>query len=308
MGNADGKTLKTFVIDTNVFIHKHDAILSFRDNEIVIPLWVLEELDSLKSFSDERGRNARHAVRMLDEFGKRGNLHKGVKLDNGSILRVVLTHTKDVPQDLVKTKADNKILFTALMLQNEGKRVFFVSKDINARVKAAALGIKAVDYEKQKVDVAELYAGYRTMKITPEVMQELKDEKSIPWKSEFASNEFFILETGEENESAIGRYYKESGLLRLISNKTTSVSGIKPLNQQQKMAFNLLLDNSVQLVSLVGIAGTGKTLLAIASALKLVLDENKYSRILSAVYRLSAAWTRPSMPSAVKISSARSGH
>ncbi|MFP4490861.1 MAG: PIN domain-containing protein, partial [Spirochaetaceae bacterium] len=157
------KSNKLFVIDTNVLIHKPDAMLSFRDNEVVVPLWVLEELDKLKTYSDERGRNARHAIRFLDDLARHGDIHQGVKMENGSLLRVVLTYNADIPVDLASDKADNKILLTALTLQREGRRVFFVSKDINARVKATALGLKAVDYEKQKVNINKLYQGYRSM-------------------------------------------------------------------------------------------------------------------------------------------------
>ena len=115
--------IKSFVIDTNVFIHKPDAILSFRDNEVVVPLWVLEELDRLKSYSDEKGRNARAAIRMLDDISKHGDLSAGVKMENGSVLRVVLSHPKDMPSYLDTGKSDNKIIFTAYALKREGRQI-----------------------------------------------------------------------------------------------------------------------------------------------------------------------------------------
>jgi len=96
------RDVKTFVIDTNVLIHRPDAILSFRDQEVVVPLWVLEELDQLKTYSDERGRNARHAIRFLDEAGRSGDLSTGVKIANGSTLRVALSHSKDIPSDVLQ--------------------------------------------------------------------------------------------------------------------------------------------------------------------------------------------------------------
>ena len=108
---SSGKSqIKTFVIDTNVFIHKPDCVTSFRDNEVVIPLWVLEELDKLKTYSDERGRNARHAIRFLDNLGRRGSLSEGVKMDNGSTLRVVMSQNAEGPTDMLSDKADNKII------------------------------------------------------------------------------------------------------------------------------------------------------------------------------------------------------
>ena len=119
--------MKSFVIDTNVFIHRPDALLSFKDNEIVVPLGVLEELDRLKTYSDEKGRNARHAIRFLDEASRHGNLKEGVKIENGSILRVVQTKLRDIPTDLEMDKADNRIILAAYALLKEGKQVFFVS-------------------------------------------------------------------------------------------------------------------------------------------------------------------------------------
>jgi len=144
--------VKTFIIDTNVFIHRPDALLSFRDNEIVVPLGVLEELDRLKTYRDERGRNAREAIRFLDQASRHGDLQSGVRMENGSILRVELDTPRGAPLEL-EGKTDNRILLTAYALQKAVRRVFFVSKDINARLKSTALGIKAVDYEKQKVNI-----------------------------------------------------------------------------------------------------------------------------------------------------------
>ncbi|MEW5817019.1 MAG: PhoH family protein [Spirochaetota bacterium] len=279
-GETKTHQTKTFVIDTNVFIHKPDAILSFRDNEVVVPLWVLEELDKLKSIGDERGRNARHAIRLLDEIGRSGNLSDGVKMENGSILRVVMTNTDDLPPDLTKDKVDNKILFTAYALKKEGKLVFFVSKDINARIKAGVLGIKAVDYEKQKVNIRDLYLGYRTADISPEQKREFLIRGEMQWGNQLYPNEYLILRNRDGEEPVIGRYVSASGLIKLIDPDPLSVCGIKPLNDHQKIAFNLLLDDSLSLVTLVGKAGTGKTLLAIATGLKKVLDEGKYSRVL----------------------------
>lgn len=272
--------LKTFVIDTNVFIHKPDAVLSFRDNEVVIPLWVLEELDKLKTYSDERGRNARHAIRFLDEIVNRGSLVEGVKMDNGSVLKIGTSVPVDKPADLRPDAPDNNILLTALELQRQGKRVFFVSKDINARVKAAALGIKAVDYEKQKVNIDNLYSGYRTFDISAETALELVEKGEITWKDEMHANEFLFLSSATSNEHLLARYDKAAGSARHVIRQIEPVSGISPLNDHQRAAFDLLLDESLPLVTMVGKAGTGKTLLAIAAGLKKVIEDKSYSRVL----------------------------
>ncbi len=274
------KETKTFVIDTNVFIHRPDALLSFRDNEVVIPLWVLEELDRLKSYSDERGRNARQAVRLLHELSRQGNLSEGVRMENGSILKVALNRTTDVPLELDREKTDNKILLTAYALQQEGRRVFFVTKDINARVKATALGIKAVDYEKQKVDIGQLYTGCVEIDSSHEMLQKLGGTGSVPWNDRLIPNEFVLLREKKDGESALSRYNARTGTLDFIDPNLGPVSGIKPLNERQRMAFDLLLDPSISLVTLVGKAGTGKTLLAIAAGLKKVLVDKQYTRVL----------------------------
>ncbi len=272
--------VKTFVIDTNVFIHRPDALLSFRDNEIVVPLWVLEELDHLKTYSDEKGRNARQAIRLLDEIGKHGNLNEGVKLDNGSVLKVEIIHEKDAPVDLEADRNDNKILLTAFRLQKEGKQVFFVSKDINARVKATALGLKAVDYEKQKVNINQLYSGFLELDASAETLQNLQRHGYIDWNEHLVSNQFVLFREKSSGTEAICRYNKQECRLYHVGDYADSVCGVSPLNHQQKMAFSLLLDDDIHLVTLLGKAGTGKTLLAIAAGLKKVLEEKQYSRVL----------------------------
>ena len=274
------KTVKTFVIDTNVLIHKSDAILSFRDNEVVIPMWVLEELDQLKTYSDERGRNARAAIRFLDGLSRKGKLSEGVKMDNGSVLKVLSIQSKSVPESLRIEQADNRILFTALALKERGDRVFFVSKDINARVKAGALGIQAVDYEKQTVNIEKLYSGYREIDVAEDTVTELQERESIGWKEELTPNEFLFMRRKTSERTVIGRYIAESRRLRYVYDLPSSVSGIKPLNRNQRAAFDLLLDDSVRLVTLVGKAGTGKTLLAIAAGLRKVIEEKAYGKVL----------------------------
>lgn len=272
--------VKSFVIDTNVFIHKPDAILSFRDNEVIVPLWVLEELDKLKTAGDEKGRNARHAIRIIEDISKKGNINEGVRMDNGSILKVVLTHEEDVPVDLRQDSVDNKIILTALTLKKQGRQVFFVSKDINARVKATALGIKAVDYERQKVNLSNLYAGYRQETINPDTFGLFRASGQMKLNQELRPNEYMIFFEKGTSETAVGRFSSQDGMLYIVDQVGETVTGISPLNDNQRIAINLLLDDKIKLVTLVGKAGTGKTLLAIASGLKKVLEEKAYTRVL----------------------------
>ncbi len=271
---------KTFVIDTNVFIHRSDAILSFRGVDVVVPLWVLEELDQLKSYSDERGRNARHAIRLIDTIGKHGNLREGAKMDNGSRLWVALTHADPRDVGFLNDKMDNRIILAAYQLQQEGREVFFVSKDINARIKAAALGIKAVDYDKQKVDADSLYSGYSDFDASAEDMGRLSRDGELSWVDTLPPNHFLMLHNPSVEDSVMGRYDSAQQKLRFVDYKMPSVVGVRPLNPEQRMAFELLLDPDVNLVTLIGKAGTGKTLLAIAAGLQLTIDDKAYQRVL----------------------------
>ncbi len=276
---SESKPSKTFVIDTNVFIHRPDAILSFRDSDIVVPLWVLEELDHLKTFSDERGRNARHAIRFMDAVGRHGNLSEGVKMENGSVLRVALSHSHDLPHGNLEDKPDNKIILTAYQLQQQGHTVFFVSKDINARVKATALGIRAVDYEKQKVNIERLYPGYSELDASSETVETLRRDGAVPWNENPPPNHY-IIHNAKSSEPVLSRYRPDDGNLHFVDHKMPSVCGIRPLNHQQRIALDLLLDRSVELVTLVGKAGTGKTLMAIAAGLRQTLEDKHYTRVL----------------------------
>lgn len=276
----DPKT-KTFVIDTNVFIHRPEALLSFRDNEIVIPLWVLEELDKLKSGPEEKARNARQAIRLLDTLAKKGRLSDGVLVPEiNSTLRIALTYEEHSTLDLDLNRMDNKILLSALALKNQGRDVFFVSKDINARVKATALGLHAVDYEKQKVDFERLYTGHRELELPAEPYQTLENSGFVSLEGSFFPNECITVTTPGHKGFLPARWLGAEGLLRRLPPGSPVVSGIRPLNLRQQYAFDLLLDPSVSLVTLVGRAGTGKTLLAIAAGLAQTMEQKHYSRVL----------------------------
>ena len=284
MGNQQslgfGEGVKLFVIDTNVLIHYPEAIMSFRDNEIVIPLEVLEELDKLKTYPDQRGKSAREAIRFLDSIARKGNLNEGVKLENGSTLRVSLALPDKTPAGIELEKNDNRIILCAYALQAEGRRVFFVSKDINARVKATALGIKAVDYEKQKVDITTLYQGLRELDASAETIARLLGDGELPWKDRLYPNEFVLLRDKVSGSHALARSDAERPKITALPEWDGPVAGLNPLNDRQRIALELLLDDDVRLVTLVGKAGTGKTLLAIAAGLKCTAEDKRYTRML----------------------------
>ena len=275
---------KTFVLDTNVILHNPDAITSFADNVVLLPIEVLEELDKFKRNNDEKGRNARIAIRMLDGLRRKGTPGEGYPLENGGVLKIVTKQDNKKVGDLGLSSSivDNRILFTAFLSKEKGENVIFVSKDINARIKADAIGITSVDFEKQKVDFDRLYSGYRELKVKGEDIDSFYQKKEFPIEENtLLANEFAILQ--DENDpkrTAIGRYKKEYGILMpLIFNKT-HVMSIRPRNKEQTMALELLLNDDINLVTLMGPAGTGKTLLAIAAGLQKVMRDNSYTGIL----------------------------
>lgn len=271
---------KVFVLDTNIFIHFPEAIESFRNSEIAIPLVVLEELDKLKTYSDQRGKNAREAIRYLNRAIRGGDVRKGVKLDNGSVLRVIFGGINHPPADLPLDTNDNRIILQAASLLSSGKMVFFVSKDINARVKATVLGLKAVDYEKQKVNAATLYEGIREIEVGPEAFTELVQQIPGPSKENLLANQYVYFKERGGERTFLARYEGSSQQLVPCVLSEERCFGITPRNERQRAALDLLLNPSIPCVTLVGRAGTGKTLLAIAAALHLILDEKKYERVL----------------------------
>lgn len=272
---------KVFVLDTNVLIHRPDAFLSFRGCDVILPLWVLEELDNLKRDHHGRGRSARHAIRNINEAVGKGSLHRGVKLEHGGTLKVSLHYSTKVPPGFLFEKMDNKIILCALSQAEKGHTVFFVSKDINARIKATALGLKAVDYEKNKVNITSLFGGMTEFSLEDDKFEQFRIDGFMDYADPLMPNEFVVVhKKGQGRTIHLGRYNGEEKRLDYVNSHQESVLGIKPLNVQQRMAFDLLLDDSIPLVTMIGQAGTGKTLLALAAALKRTLNDKKYSRVL----------------------------
>lgn len=277
---------KYFVLDTNVLLHNPSAILSFADNTVVIPITVIEELDRFKSSADKKGMHARQVLRDIDCLIKKGALDKGAKMENGGRLRIgFVPRDSELPPDMDAKLEDNKILSVALKIQrNSQNQVFFISKDVNARIKAHALGLKSRDYEKQKVEYRSLYSGWRTIEVTDIVLSKLYEQGRlvIPGVT-FHNNEFACIKLKKQDSKPIySRWISPPGNLVPVK-EGLSAFGIKPLNLEQKFAFDLLLDDRVQLVSLVGQAGSGKTLIALACALEKTLPISpSYERVLVA--------------------------
>ncbi|MFA4991335.1 MAG: PhoH family protein [Candidatus Omnitrophota bacterium] len=273
---------KIFVLDTNVILHNAEALNVFADNEVVLPIDVIEELDIFKKDSDEKGRNARAAIRMLDDLRERGKLGEGVPLDSGGVLRIVMHIDEKGLVDVSQKERDNRILMVAYDLQKKGNQVIFVSKDINARVKADALGVKAVDFEKQKVDIERLYSGWREIPVERGQIDNFYERKSFVVKDNglFPNQYVLLKDKSNDKHTALGRFVFKDKSVTPIRTDLGDVWGIKPRNKEQAMAIDLLMDDNIKLVTLVGAAGTGKTLLALAAGLKKTVDEHSYKRVL----------------------------
>jgi len=275
---------KTFIIDTNVLLHDPDAITKFVDNDVILPLVVIEELDRMKRLSDELGKNARSVIRFIDSLKQKGqgDLHSGIKIDKGITFKILieshLPEIKDFPLSL--DKPDNKILYSAFHVQKTGQTTVLVSKDLVMRVKAEAIGIEAEDYENLKESYDSIYKGYRKLEVPKkDIDMFYKDNFLEVDASDFHPNEYCLLSSPEQS-SAICKFNHKANRLEPLIKVTRDIWGIHPLNLEQKCAMDLLLRDDIKLVTLIGQAGTGKTLLALASAMRKVFDEGLYSRIL----------------------------
>lgn len=275
---------KTFVVDTNVILHSHQALFSFKEHDVVIPLGVIEELDRFKSVNDEKGREARQASRELDQLRLKGNIAQGVELPSGGSIQIMLdAEIESLEQfGLDKRKVDNRILACALHLKNKGLEPILVSKDINCRIKANALGINAEDFETNKIDIDELYTGWCEI-IMPAARIEtfIREEGLVYEEDDLFKNEFVLLKAAEnENKTALAKYDGAQKKLLPLFHLNSKPWGVEPMNLQQKFAIELLLCNEIQLVTLVGRAGTGKTLLALACGLQKTIDEHTFRKLL----------------------------
>lgn len=275
-------TKKTFVIDTNVLLHDPEALLKFPKSNIIIPVIVLEELDKMKRLPNDLGKNSRAVFRFLDSLNylDKGDLHHGVKLENESTVRIQLEYKTDNHINLGLLINDNRIIMSALLLHDKGEKVVFVSKDLAARIKAEAVGLEVEDYENLKFSYDAIYKGIRKIEAEKHAIDVFyKDGAiSLPEFEKARPNEYYIL-TSPEHSSAVGKYDDVKKVLTPLL-KTSGTWGIKPKNVEQRCAMDLLLRDDIKLVTLIGKAGTGKTLLALAAGLRKVFDEGVYTKIL----------------------------
>jgi PhoH-like ATPase len=274
---------KSFVLDTNVLLHNPAAIESFADNEVVIPMDVIEELDRFKGQNNELGRNARQVIRTLDRLRSQGSLRDGVTLkETGGAVRVALEPGSLEDTGLRINVSDNRIVAVANAIKNSGRPVIFVSKDVNARIKSDALGIKTMDFEKEKVDFDTLYGGWREVSISGDTIDQLYARKLLPTDGfGLIPNEFGVLrDAANPKHTALARCAPDGKSISLLRYGEMKPMGVAARNMEQRMAIELLCSEEVQLVTLVGQAGTGKTLLALACGLAQVMHEHRYDKVL----------------------------
>jgi len=271
---------KTFVIDTNVLLHEPESFKQFPRNKVVIPVTVLEELDRMKRFPSDLGKNSRIVFELLEAATKsgKGDLHSGVQMDNGATLKIQLESKTDFGGDLSLAVGDNRILMAALLLQESGEKVVFVSKDFAARVKAEAIGLEAQDYENLKYSYDSLYRGVRFVEVEKREVDIFFKDGASKLEGEWMPNEYCIMNSVERS-SGVGKYDVETGKIVPLL-KCPDLWGIKPRNVEQKCAVDSLLRDEIKLVTLIGPAGTGKTLLALACSMRKVFDEGMYTRII----------------------------
>ena len=274
---------KSFVLDTNVLLHNPNALNVFADNEVVIPMTVIEELDNFKHQNDDTGRHARQVIRQLDKLRAKGRLTDGVPINEaGGAVRLVWLTEMSQLGDLDVKKLDNQILAVAYAMHKQNKPVVFVSKDIDARLKADALGLNVMDFEKQKVDFDRLYAGWRTLACAQGLIDKLHAKGSVsPPATDLEPNEFVLLQDEHDpKHTAAGRYVPSDKTLHKLEFGDAEIFGVSARNLQQTFTMELLLAEDVQLVTLVGQAGTGKTLLAVACGLHEVQTKHRYEKLL----------------------------
>jgi PhoH-like ATPase len=279
---------KNYVLDANVLLHDPHAIFKFEDNDLIIPIFAIEEIDQFKREGSERGRNARTIARLLDELRRDGgnSLSKGVPLEQGGSLRIAIPeHRPDALVGLESSSQDLAILQTAIDVRDRdtSKPTVFVTMDTNLRIRADALGVTAETYENQRVKDPELEHSVLEVEVPGADVDAFFQNGRItqPALSALYPNACLMLrDAGAPSHTALGRFDATKGEIVTLRAGREGVMGVRPRNKEQAFALDLLLDDSVRLVTLIGKAGTGKTLLALAAGLKRTTEDNAYSRLL----------------------------
>jgi len=279
--------VKNYILDTNVLLHDPNSLLSFEDNQVLIPIEVIEEVDRFKRESSELGQNARAVSRMLDAWRNQARLSEGVTLPNHGRLRIVFQNKNGEAHTFGNNSVDNRILAIALSVSKENPKVqtVLVTKDINLRIKADAFGLPAEDYESDRVLLKDLYTGVFEKTVSADQMAKYRanEEFELEKGRQYFPNEYCTL-TEETNpkRTALCKVDPTGTKLVPIIDCREGIWGIKPRNREQHFAFDALLDDRIKLVTLMGKAGTGKTLLAMAAGLKRTVMDREFRRLIVA--------------------------
>ncbi len=292
--------MKNYVLDTNVLLHDPSALRQFEDNRVLIPIEVIEEIDNFKKQHTELGQNARSVSRALDALREQGNLSDGVALDGGGRLRILLHEVngrghRDGADHAGaggnhgngSMNVDSRIVAQALAVKDQQPETptILVTKDINLRIKADALGLQAQNYQSDHINLRNLYTGTVEQEVSHEELDAFHANKELPLShaEAFSPNEFVtLIDASNPKKTALARACPAEEKLVAIHDTHRGVWGIKARNREQQFALDALLNENIKLVTLMGMAGTGKTLLAMAAALKLTVHDKEYRRVMVA--------------------------
>jgi PhoH-like ATPase len=278
--------MKNYVLDTNVLLHDPNSLLNFEENRVLLPIEVIEEIDHFKREGSELGQHARSVSRMLDGFRGKGRLSEGVCLPNGGNLRILFHKpTGEEPTIANGKSADNRILTAALAVKRLEPDIpaILVTKDINLRIKADVLGLAAEDYETDRIQLKDLYSGMFEKTVPPDRILAFRGDGELELDGFYNPNEYCtLMEEGNAKRTALAKVDGSGKKLVSILDSRDGVWGIKPRNREQHFALDALLDDRVKLVTLMGKAGTGKTLLAMAAGLKRTIVDREFRRVVVA--------------------------
>ncbi len=277
--------VKNYVIDTNVMIHDPDFMNSFSDNHVIIPIVAIEELDNLKRREGLVGFSARNVAKKLQHIMKEGNIRAGIPLENGGTLRVELNHmdTSTLPNGVDTGKNDTRIIAVTKNLQESSDcPTILVTKDLYMSIKASSMGVKVEDYQNDKITSDDIYKGYQEHTMPSEVIDRIyREGLEVPeeWDGRLYPNEFLHIKSSDkQGHEVLARYDGK----KIVPLKYTGEKawGLAPINREQKMAFELLMNPDIHFATIIGGAGSGKTILATATALQNVIETNRYRRIV----------------------------
>jgi PhoH-like ATPase len=278
---------KNYVVDSNVLVHDPQALFKFEDNDVIVPIYVIEEIDRFKRDTTERGRNAREVTRLLDGLReKHGSLSDAIPLSDGGTLRVYVPGKRQrLEVALDPSSGDNAIIQTAIELRDtspKDKPTIFVTMDVNLRIRADALGLTTQSYENQAVDSDQIDIGVVDLEVPDEPFEEFfkKGQLAIEDERLYPNVCVMLRPTGNGQRTALGRYDNATRSVRKLLTPRDGIMGIRARNREQSFALDLLLDPAIRCVTLLGTAGTGKTLLALAAGMSLTVMDGTYSRLL----------------------------